>query len=63
MDWLTNNADWIFSGIGVRALDAVYAIVIAIVGVFFMRKKIKPISKKVAKVFIFGSKNKTNIKQ
>lgn len=63
MDWLTKNADWVFSGIGVRALDIIYALVVAIIGIFFMRKKIKPIYKKIAKTFIIGSKNNTNIKQ
>jgi hypothetical protein len=63
MDWLTKNADWVFSGIGVRAFDVVYAIVAAVIGLFFIRKKIKPISKKITRVFIVGSRNKTNINQ
>ncbi|EKQ7275765.1 hypothetical protein P6Q80_005473 [Klebsiella pneumoniae] len=63
MDWLAKNADWVFSGIGVRALDVVYALIVAIIGAFFIRKKIKPFTKKIARVFIIGSKNKTNTKQ
>ncbi|EPY4668262.1 hypothetical protein ACXDHN_003349 [Klebsiella pneumoniae] len=46
MDWLAKNADWVFSGIGVRALDVVYALIVAIIGAFFIRKKIKPFTKK-----------------
>ncbi|PPE56420.1 hypothetical protein F157LOC_04068 [Pectobacterium brasiliense] len=63
MDWLAKNADWVFSGIGVRALDVVYTLIAAVIGIFFIRKKIKPITKKIARVFIMGSKNKTNINQ
>lgn len=63
MDWLIKNSEWIFSGIGVHALDIIYTLVIAAFSFFFVRKKIKPVAKKIAKVFVIGSGNKTNINQ
>lgn len=63
MNWLTKNADWVFSGIGVYTISTVVSIIVAIVTFFIFRKQVKAAYKKVAKVFVFGSGNKVNIKQ
>lgn len=59
MTWLHNNAEWVFSGIGVYVVSLVVLIITAI----FFRKKIKAGAQKVAKVFVFGWGNTTNINQ
>ena len=59
MTWLHNNAEWVFSGIGVYVVSLLVLIITALV----FRKKIKAGAQKIATVFVFGWGNTTNINQ
>lgn len=62
MAWLSRNVEWVFSGIGVYILSLLVGIVIFFFLLIF-RKKVKASIHKVAKVFVFGCGNNTNINQ
>lgn len=60
IEYITNNKDWIFSGIGVTVLTLLISFLIYI----FRKKKNTPkdINQK-AKLFVFGCNNKSKINQ
>jgi len=59
MTWLRTNVEWVFSGIGVYVIS----LVVLIITTLIFRKKVKAGVKNIAKVFVFGSGNTTNINQ
>ena len=38
MDWLFNNKEWLFNGVGVSVISGLVTIIIALFGFFFFRK-------------------------